>query len=237
MMDFLRKHMRTVFIITTLAFLSGAFVGFGGYLFGKKSVGDSVVEINGTSIPYKRYSTMLSQVLENMRKGGTEVTDELMNQKKQEVIQNLVQEEVFWQEAKKYGIVVSDAELASDIQRIPAFQKEGAFDRMSYLTVLYQVLHTNPAEFEESRRKEIASYKLRNMISSSVKITEPELVMEYKIRNNNSLKDFDKKRADLLAELRKEKSMLVFNEWFKLLNRDLKVKVHLQEIEGTGSAS
>jgi peptidyl-prolyl cis-trans isomerase D len=232
MMNFLRKHMRAIFLITTIGFLSGAFIGFGGYMLGKKTAADAAVEINGTKIPYKTYSNTLSQVLENMRKDNTEITDAILAQKKQEVIQNLVQEEVFWQEAKRYGIVVTDTELAADIQRIPAFQKDGAFDRRAYLTVLYQVLHTTPAEFEESRRKEIASYKVRNLLSSCVKISEPELIMQYRIQNNNDMKDFDKKRAEFLAQLRKEQTFMVFNEWFKLLNRDLKVKVNVQEIEG-----
>jgi len=61
--------------------------------------------------------------LQNDKK--TTITPELMAQKRQEVLQDLIQEEVFWQEAKKYGISVSDGEVAADVSRYPAFVKDG----------------------------------------------------------------------------------------------------------------
>jgi len=234
MMNFLRKHMQTIFLITIIGFLGGAFVGFGGYFFANKTTADAVVEVNGEQIPYKVYSNYLNRALDNMRQQKQEVTDETMKQKKQEVLQDLIQEEVFSKEAKKYGITVSDGELAADIQHYPAFQHEGQFDRNAYFQVLYQALRTTPKEFEDSRRKQIAIFKLRRMVASGVIITEPELKLEYFNANRGNMKDFEKDKPKFSEKIRQEKTMLVFSEWFKLLNQSMKIKVHLQEIEKQG---
>jgi peptidyl-prolyl cis-trans isomerase D len=235
MMNFLRKHMRIIFLITIIGFLAGAFIGFGGYLFGSKSSADAVLEINGTKVPYRKYVSLLNRTIENLRRENKDVSESSVNQIKQEVIQDLIQEEVFWQESKKYGITVSDAELAADIQHYPAFQREGRFDRNAYFQVLYQVLKTTPREFEESRRKQIASMKLRQLIGSSVKISEPELQLEYARTHGGKMTGFEKERTAFLDKLRQEKVMLVFNEWFKALNQTVKIQVHLNEIERTPS--
>ncbi len=231
MMNWLRKHMRLIFGITIVGFLGGAFIGFGGYFFSSKTPADAVVEVNGAKIPYRQYANYLNRVLDNMRQQKQEITDEVTKQKKQEVLQDLIQEEVFSGEAKKYSITVSDGELAADIQHYPAFQKEGHFDQQTYFQVLFQMLHTTPKEFEESRRKQIAIFKLRQLISSSVIITEPELKLEYYYSNKGNMSAFEKDRQKFLEKLKQEKTMMVFSEWFKTLNQNMKIKVHLDEIE------
>ena len=223
--------MRLIFGITIIGFLGGAFIGFGGYFFSNKTPADAVVEVNGAKIPYKQYANYLSRVLDNMRQQKQDITDEVTKQKKQEVLQDLIQEEVFSSEAKKYSITVADGELAADIQHYPAFQKDGHFNQQTYFQVLFQMLHTTPKEFEESRRKQIAIFKLRQLISSSVLITEPELRLEYFYSNKGNMANYEKERQKFLEKLRQEKTMLVFSEWFKTLNQTMKIKVHLDEIE------
>jgi len=231
MMDFLRKHMRAIFGITIAGFLAGAFVGFGSYFFSGKTAADAVLEVNGEKIPYRQFSNYYNRVIDGMRQKKEDVTDEVMKQKKQEVLQDLIQEVVFSDEAKKYGVSVSDAELAADIEHYPAFQKEGHFSQQAYFQVLYQMLHSTPKEFEESRRKQIETFKLRQLIASSVVITEPQLRFEYFLANKGNMSGFDKDRTALRDKLRQQETMLVFAEWFKLLNQTMKIKVHLDEIE------
>ena len=231
MMDFLRKHRATIFIITITGFLSGAFVGFGSYIFGSKTASDDVATINGKGVPYKEYIQLFNRTLDNMRKENVEMTDEVFTQKKQEVLQDLIQEEVFWQEAKKYGIKVSDGELAADIHHYPAFQKDGVFDQRVYFNVLGQVLRTTPKKFEDSRRRQIAIYKLRQLIASSVLVSDAELHLEYTRANKGNMSKFQEQREEFLKNLRQQKVSMVFNEWFKNLNQTTKIEVHLQEIE------
>jgi len=55
--------------------------------------------------------------------------------------------------------------------------------------------------------------------------------MEYSRANKGNMKNFEKEKDKFLENLRQEKVMMVFNEWFKQLNQSVKIKVHLQEIE------
>jgi len=231
MMNFLRKNMRMIFLITIIGFLGGAFIGFGGYFFSNKTSADAVVEVNGAKIPYRQYSNTLNRVLDGMRQQKQEITDAVTKQKKQEVLQDLIQEEVFSSEAEKYGITVPDGELAADIHHYPAFQRDGNFSQQAYFQILFQMLHTTPKEFEDSRRRQIAIFKLRQMIASSVLITEPELRMEYYFAHKGNMADYQKDKLKFRDDIKQKKTMLVFSEWFKLLNQTMKIKVHLEEIE------
>jgi peptidyl-prolyl cis-trans isomerase D len=232
MMDFFRKHMKVIFLITIVGFLAGAFIGFGGYFFGARGPADAVAEINGVKVPYRHYTSLLNRALENLRQNKTDTSDESMIRLKQEVLQEIIQEEVFWQEAKKYGITVSDQELAAAIQNYPAFQNNKAFDRNAYFQVVYQRLRTTPREFEESQRRQIAISKLRQLIASNVKISEPELRLEYARAHGGNMAAFDQDREKFLESFQKDKTMMTFNEWFKQLNQTMKIKVFLDEIEG-----
>ncbi len=224
-MDFVRKHRETIFIITIIGFLAGIFVGFGSYFFIGKTPADNVLEVNGIGIPYKHFTNLLSQVRRSMTENNESQAEDTIKQKKQEVLQHLVQEELFWQEARKYGIIVSDLELASDLQSYPAFQQNGRFSHALYYRILNEVLHETPREFEESRRKMIAAFKLRALIASSVRITEPELQVEYEIQNKGNMQDFEKKRDKFQQQHRKEMIGIVFTDWERYLNHNLKVKV------------
>lgn len=230
-MDFLRKHMRMIFLITIIGFLAGAFIGFGGYLFGTRSAGDAVLVINGKKIPYQHYVNLLNRTIDAMRQKKEEVSEETINRKKQEVLQDIIQEEVLSEQAKKYGITVSDAELAATIQRFPSFQQDGRFDQRAYFQVLYQILHTTPKEFEESQRKQIAISKLRYFLAMSVLVSEPELHFEYARAHGGNMKNFDKDREAFSEKIRQEKVMQAFNEWYKSLNQTVKIKVLLQDFE------
>jgi peptidyl-prolyl cis-trans isomerase D len=220
--------MRTIFLITIIGFLSGIFVGFGGYFLGGGRVGDAVAVVNGTKIPYKRYSTLFNRAMDGLRDENSEITDNLIEQKRNEVIRDLIQEEVFYQEAKKYGIGVLDEEVAMDINRFPAFQRDGKFDQRLYFQILAWQLRMTPHEFEESRRKQIAISKLRSLVASSVKITNDELIMEYARQNQGATKDFDEEKEEFYGKIQEEKTIAVFDEWYKSIQNSLKARIYTE---------
>jgi peptidyl-prolyl cis-trans isomerase D len=230
-MKFFRKHMRTILLVTLVGLLAGIFIGFGGYFFGGKYSGDAVAEVNGVKIPYAQYSNLFNRAMENMRSSNAETSDKAIEQKKTEVMQDLIQEEIFFQEAKKYGIEVLDEEVAADVSRFPAFQREGKFSQELYFRVLSWQLRMSPKDFEESRRKQIAMAKLRYLIASSVKITDNELGMEYAIQNAGNMKNFEKDKDKFMKEMLEKKTMAVFNEWYKSIQNSVKVKVFNERLK------
>ncbi len=223
--DFLRKNRENIFIITIIGFLGGIFLGFGGYL-RYYSVIDTAAVVNGVKIPLQRFNRQVSLAIDNYRNQGNEITDEMIRSIRQQVLRDLIQEEVFWQEAKKYGITVLDQEVYYDIMRIPAFQKDGKFDRETYYRTLVLRLKTTPKEFEETRRKRIAMFKLRDFIISGVKLSPKEVEMYYqKYKPKN-----DEEKQKLYQQLLQEKQTAVLEEWYKQINNNLKIKIYIKDL-------
>ena len=231
MYKFMNKHKRKIFAITIAGFFAGVFVGFGGYLLSSNAANETVIVINGKKIPYKMFSSIYSRSLESLRKEGKELEPQIEAQKKQEALQNLIQDEVFWQQSKKLKLAISDSEVASQIQSYPAFQHNGTFDQQMYFQSLFGVLKMNPEQFEDSIRKQISQFKLRNLILSTVVISEPELKFEYALANKGSMANFENNKKDFSEKLRQEKAQMIFTEWYKLLNQSTKIDVRLQKIE------
>src|SRR3989344_7351736 len=144
LMDWLRKHKNIILIIVIAGFVISTFVGFGLYIRWGSSPVDAVAEVNDEKVPYRRHISLYNQVVNRRRDQGEEISQDALNQLKQEVIQSLIQESVFFQEARRYGIEVTDAELAQSLYSIPAFQKDGKFSVQAYAQALQFGLRTTP---------------------------------------------------------------------------------------------
>lgn len=232
-MKWLRKHRYTIFLVTVGGFLVGSFMGFGSYFF-TQSPYDAVMVVNGEKIPYKRYQNRFQQYI-RQRKDDTPLDEEKIKALRQQVLQDMVREAVFVQEADKYGIVVTDNELAAYIQSAPAFQKDGRFDQNAYLQVVYQVLRLTADEFEADRRRELKIQKLQALMASAIKISDLEFGWQYQKALATSPPEERKKLqenpASLREELRQEQVSQAFQEWLSQVNSRLKVRIHLDKWE------
>jgi len=240
-MDWLRRHRNTIFLITISGFILGAFVGFGSYVF-TKSPQDAAITVNGEKIPYKRYQKLYTQYLNNRKEKDQKLDAAKIKEIKQSVIQDIVREEVFFQESKKYGITIPDAELSAYIQQLPAFQKDGRFDPATYIRVLHYVFRTTPEEFEKDRRRELAIQMLQRLLSSTVKLTANEINQE-RSRILAFTKDPEERKKIMenpeafLKELQNIQSNSVLNEWLTQVNNRLKVRVFLDKFERAPASS
>ena len=218
MMDFLRKHKVKIFLITILGFLAGTFVGFGSYMFGRKLDINTIAVVGNTKIPYKLYYSLYNNSLDILRRSDLELTEQLRKQTQNDIVRGLVQDEIIWQQTKKYGITVSDAELASDIQKYPLFLNEqGRFDVRYYYKFLNN-LRLSPKEYETFRRKQIAANKLKMLIASSASVSDGELDEMRK-----EMPDLNKEYALQL------KANEVLNDWFENIKKNTKIEINLQD--------
>lgn len=212
-------------------FLISTFVGFGLYITSGKTHFDTVAEVNDEKIPYQRFNALYNQAVTMKRNGKEDVTAETLKSTRQEVIQGLIQESVFFQEADRYGFQVSDQELAGSLASYPAFQKDGKFSGQAYVNMLQSVLKTSPKDFEEAQRRQIEIGHLRNFIMQGIKITDREVEMEIAIRQ---AKDAGKKsppidKEALRKEMAQEKGAHLLNRWYQQLGTNVKFKVYLDE--------
>jgi len=237
--NWLRKHKNKILITIIVGFLISTFVGFGFYLGDEGGAKNVVAVVNDEKIPYRQFSTLYQRVVNDRRDQGVELKPETLNQIKQEVLQSMIQESTFYQEAKRYGIVVTDGELAQVISSIPVFQKEGKFDARTYSEALHYTMRMTPKEFEETQRRQIAIQRLRLLILQGIKITDKELEQEYNYALNKLtadaktkfIKEFENNKVALLERVHQEKSSHIMNRWYQQLGSSIKVKVFLDQIE------
>lgn len=218
MMNFFRKHKVAIILIILVGFFGGTFIaGFGVSTFGNSASSfDTIAVVNGKKIPYKYFYGLYTNTL-NMLRNSTQdinITEELMGLTKNQIVSNLVQDELFWQQSKKYGITVTDNELAKDIQSYPYFlDGKGQFNTRSYYQFLNN-LRMAPKDFETLRRKQIASNKLQMLIASSARVSQSE---------------FEKKGTSNIPELTQIKANDILNDWFDEIRKNSKIQILLNE--------
>jgi len=154
-----------------------------------------------------------------------ELTDDREKEIKSEVLNSIIQEELVHQEAKKYEIYVSENEVVNMIHSLPQFQREGKFEPQLYFYVLRNYFRTEPATYEAQIRRAIMHQKLRNLILSSVKVTDQEVKDEYERRKiKEKLEDFSK-------NFLQEKKILFYRQWLFGLYQKAKIVSNLDKIE------
>jgi peptidyl-prolyl cis-trans isomerase D len=159
--------MRVIFIVTVVAFLGGIFFGAVSFLFNKPS--DFVVKVNGTKIPVNLFYSIYTSSVKGYEQAANKPLDEKeLNEIKSRVIQTLVQTELLCQEAKKYGIIVTDEELKNDLQNSLEFRDGNAFSMQKYAAFL-NAIQMKPKEYEDLRRKQIKASKVKMLMASSIK--------------------------------------------------------------------
>ncbi|MDR1662986.1 MAG: SurA N-terminal domain-containing protein [Endomicrobium sp.] len=173
MMNFFRKHMRAIFIVTILFFLGGIFLVAGSLLFNKSS--DFAAKINKTKISMNLfYSIYRSSVKSYQQTINKSLDEKELNEIKIRVIQTLVQIELFCQEAKKYGVIVTDEELKSDLQNSLEFKDGNSFSMLKY-TAFLNAMQMKPKDYESLRKKQLMANKVKMLMASSVKLWNYEI--------------------------------------------------------------
>jgi peptidyl-prolyl cis-trans isomerase D len=165
--------MRAIFIVTILTFLGGIFLGAGLFLSNKSS--DFAAKINGTKIPMNLFYSIYKSSVKSCQQTTNKSLDEKeLNEIKARVIQTLVQTELFCQEAKKYGIIVTDEELKSDLQNSSEFKDSGSFNILKY-TAFLNAIQMKPKDYESLRKKHLMANKVKMIMASSVKLWNYEV--------------------------------------------------------------
>ncbi|NIM03456.1 hypothetical protein GTN66_04835 [bacterium] len=223
MMNFLRKNVKTFLWCIAIAFIGGVFL----WNFSTRRLIDSVVSVNGTKISYSSFLDSVNARIRNWydQNPEGELTDDQRKEIKSEVLNSLIQEQLLLQEAKKYGIYVSQSEVINTIRSLPQFQREGKFDPQLYFYILQNYFRTEPAVYENQVKLLITNQKMRDFIISSVKVTDQEVKDEYARRK---IKD---KEENFKKDLLQEKKILFYREWLFSLYQKAKIINNLDKIE------
>jgi peptidyl-prolyl cis-trans isomerase D len=177
MISWMQKHRKYLVVtiwISTIAFVGAGFVGWGTYQYGSKS--NNVAVVGDVPITVEEFQAAYGNTYQqyNQAMGGTldEATAKKMGLQ-QRVLQSLVYQALIKNFAKDHGIVVSDEEVQKAILAIPAFQKNGKFDKNTYIAVL-QNMRMKPKTFEESLKSDILIKKTLSLLSPDAAPLETE---------------------------------------------------------------
>jgi peptidyl-prolyl cis-trans isomerase D len=234
-MKWFHKNRKKIYLIVIAVFVVGSFAGFGSYFFDQSPL-DAAVTVNGRKIPYKRFDNFYQQVLEEQRQRSPQpLTDSQRDYLNRQVVQSLVQEEVFVMEAEKLGLTVADMELAQMIQHIPAFQKEGKFDVGLYRDILGR-LRLKVEDFEADQRRQLMAQKAQFIMASGIKISSLEYPAKLQAALAQASEDDRKKISEnpdgFQENVRRQEMQAALQEWYNDQSTRLKVKVLLSKLEG-----
>jgi len=138
--------------------------------------GGRVALVNGDQITLDEYREAYNNLIEQLRRRfGNNLDEDMLKQLqvKRQALNQLIDNKLLVQEAKRLKFRVSKKELADAILNITAFQRAGIFDSRLYRDVLDRLKMT-PEAFEEAQKNAMLIDKLRTLITSSAKISDQE---------------------------------------------------------------
>ncbi len=192
MMTKLREFSKFFIIIIALSFIGLMIFQWGMNYSGKSNQPQFVGKVNGHELKYKMFSDLYQQAYQEQRarSGKTQFNDSELQQLRDMVWERFIQQTLFKEEMEKLDISVSDSEIVyqiynyplEDFKKHPSFQTNGIFDMNKY-----HAAFGNPNipwhQVEQIYREQIPFIKLQNIITSTARISEKEIMDEF-IRNN-----------------------------------------------------
>ena len=187
MLGIMRKYkqsivIKIVFVVIVLSFIGTIFLVWGKGGSDGQGGKSYAATVNGTKISldefqksYYRTRGLYEQIY------GRSLTPEMEKQMgiKKLTINSLVDNVLIHAEAKKMGLKASKEEVAAEIAKIPAFQKNGAFDFGIYQQTL-KANRITPKDFEESQEQEMLLQKARNKVKDAAAVTDAEVKAAFK---------------------------------------------------------
>ena len=180
MLESMRKHMKWLMWIT-VALVTVTFLFFG--IYPSNVGGETVAKVGG----YVITSDEFNRVYRNMYDSYRQLLKDQFNESfakslKSQALHDLIANRLLIQEAEHIGLKVGDEELQTEIMKIPAFTRDGKFDRMQYERALNRINMTSVV-FEANQREMRLRQKLEQVVMDGVTVTETELAAAYQRQN------------------------------------------------------
>ncbi|RXJ89107.1 peptidylprolyl isomerase [Arcobacter sp. CECT 8983] len=176
MITWMQRHKKWLVItiwISTIAFVGAGFVGWGSYDYGSK--GGAVAVVGDREVTVEEYQREYSSLYDQYaRMFGNQFNQEMADKLKLKdaAYKLVIQKNLILSFADELGLDVTDEEIAKQLVQIPAFLKDGKFDKDTYIKVLQQN-RTNPTEFEASIKRDILLQKVESLFQ--IQANEKEL--------------------------------------------------------------
>ena len=191
MLRYLRENTGNWIIKIFLGIIVVVFVFLGVGSFGSKR-NDSVATIDDESITMKEYQQAYKTLVDQMRaRFGKNLNDDILKalNVKQQALDSLIEQKLILAQADKLEINISEKELQENLVSIKAFQKDGIFNIDQYKRVL-SLNSLNPEIFERSQLNSIRRQKVRDLVLSTVNVSDLEARDWYIFKNTKTAVDY-----------------------------------------------
>ncbi len=184
-----------VLILFLLSMTVGGLVGGADILdqlMGRTNPGEAIGVIDGEKIPPDFFNQLVNQQLEQYRVSGQTVSDQMLEDIRNQVWNNIIRENLIASAILDMGITATDEEVIYHLQNnppqflrtMPAFQTNGQFDTQKYLTAVNNPEGNEWAPVEQIMKSNvIPNYKLQKMLFSSITVSDSEIRKEHIRRN------------------------------------------------------
>ncbi len=163
--------LKIVLFITTFAFVGTGFVALVVYKLSGQISG--VAEVNGAEITQQEFIYEVSQIEAQYQNQGIDISP-MRKIIYAQVLDNLINRELLYQFAKEEGIEATKEEVKRLILDIPAFKKDGRFDKQLFSGFL-QSMNISPQLFEEILKKQLSVQHVLDILKAGFYITEDEI--------------------------------------------------------------
>lgn len=185
MLKFIRRNaeaawVKIMFVIIVVVFV---FWGIGSVVGGQKA--QIVARVNGEVIDpvdFTRTYNGLVRMYEDLYKGNFQSEMLKSLNLKGQAMDQLIHGALLRQEAQRIGLRVTEAELRDSVAQMPAFQRNGRFNRNVYLNTL-RANGMTAGEFEEAQRNELLGRKLQELIAAGIHVSEQEVRDRFRLDN------------------------------------------------------
>lgn len=179
MLQSIRDNSKGVISYILIGFLVVIFALFGvESLFNWNPTANKVVEVNGEKITQVELQNAIArQKQQMMNRYGDQVPSEFLSEDylRKPVLDNLIQNQVLYQAAKKAGMTVGNDLIAEQISSAPVFKNEaGVFDNTRYRQALSMMGYTH-ATYTQQLAKDLVLNQLYTGLASSSFTTPNEI--------------------------------------------------------------
>jgi hypothetical protein len=189
MLGWIREKFGAVVIGGIITFIAFVFI-FSGVFSPKATRGlhEGAVAgtVNGDAISITEFNRELNRRLEFFKAiAGGKISEEQLKmfRVREGVFQELVNKKLMVQEAGRQGLIASDEELRDKISEIPAFQKTGKFDLLTYRQVL-EANNYSPTSFERLVREDISLQQWDSFFRDRVRVSNEEIKKEFLLKQD-----------------------------------------------------
>jgi len=236
MLDVLRQHSQSWFIKAVFGIIIAVFVFFGIYSFRDQRPGGAVVAYVGDKpILVKDFIAEYEGMLRQAQAQNPNLSKDDLERLgfKNQVLMQMVNRVLLFDQAEKLGVGVSQAELQSEIARVPAFQNDkGQFDLELYREKLKSV-GLAAETFEADQKRDLLYEKMVYYSILPVYVTPDEVRSIYNFAQEKAVVDYVPFTGEEFAskvEVSPERIKQVYDSAKEKYKRPTEVKIDYLEL-------